>query len=115
MDLESYIGDSHHLAAKAVDDLLIEQVADQPQHVLVGMIRREHLILEVDSVERNRANLIVPDGEPGPASADQESIYAGAMNQRNNRGVFDEAQAAALQIKDLETQQFSKEEEVVRH
>ena len=41
-DLEGDVVDAHHLAAVHVDDLLVEQIAADAQHVLVGMIRREH-------------------------------------------------------------------------
>ena len=115
LDLESDVGDAHHFAALAVDDLLVQKIAHQPQHVFVGMIRRQQLVFEVNAVERYGANLVVPYGEPGPAAAQQETIHAGRMNQRNDRGVFDEAEAAALQVIDLEAQQFGKEEEFVRH
>src|SRR5260370_24283606 len=69
LDLESDIGDPDYFAALGVDDLLVEKIADQPQHVLVGMIRGEHLVLEVDSVQGNRTNLVIPDCEPRPTSA----------------------------------------------
>ena len=81
LDLEGDIGDAHHFAALPVDDLLIEQIADQAQHVLVGMVGRELLVLEVDPVERNGADLVVADGQPGPAAAHQEAVHAGGMNR----------------------------------
>ena len=96
LDLERDIGHPHHFAALPVDDLLIEQIADQPQHVLVGMIGRELFVLEVDPVERDGADLIVANGEPGPTAAHQKPVDAGRMDQGNNGGVFDQAQAAAL-------------------
>src|ERR1022692_5218053 len=37
------------------------------------------------------------------------------MDQGDNGGVFDEAQSAALQVIDLEAQQFGEEEEFIRH
>jgi hypothetical protein len=57
----------------------------------------------------------VADAKPGPTAADQEAVHAGGINQRDNRGVFDQAETAALQIIDPEAQQFGKKEEVVRH
>ena len=59
--------------------------------------------------------MIVPDSEPGPTAADQETVDARGVNQGNDDGVFDQAKTAALQVKDLEAQQFGKKEEFVRH
>src|SRR5579872_160677 len=50
LDLERNVGDANHFASLGVDNLLIEQIAHQPQHVLVGMIRREYLVFEVNAV-----------------------------------------------------------------
>ena len=91
------------------------KIAHQAQHVFVGMIRGELLVFEINAVERDGADLIVADGEPSPAAADQEAVDAGRMNQGNDGGVFDEAEAAALEVIDLEAQQFGEKEEVVRH
>ncbi len=115
LDLESDIGDPHHFATLPVDDLLIEQIADQTQHVFVGMIGRKLFVFEVDPIERNGADLIVTNGEPRPAAAHEKPVYAGGMDEGNNGGVFDQAQAAALQVIDLEAQKFGEKEEVVRH
>src|SRR5580658_2053934 len=79
------------------------------------MVGSELLVLEVDPVERNGADLIVPDAQPRPAAAHQEPVHAGGMNQGNNRGVFDQAQAAALQVINLEAQQFGEKKKFVRH
>ena len=79
------------------------------------MIRRELFVFEVDAVERDGADLIVADGQPGPSAAHQEAVDAGRMDQGNNGGVFDQAEAAALKVIDLEAQQFGEKEEVVRH
>ncbi len=51
VDVESDVGDAHHFAALAVDDLLVEQVAHQAQHVLVGVVRRELFVFEEDAFE----------------------------------------------------------------
>src|SRR5580698_8832009 len=80
LNLESDVGDSNHFAAFAIDNLLVEKVADQAQHVFVGVVRSEQLVFEVNAVERNRADLIVFDGEPGPAAAEQKTIDAGGMD-----------------------------------
>src|SRR5579864_1275866 len=66
LDLESDICDADNFTAFGVDNLLVEKIADQPQHVLVGMVRREQLVLQVDSVQGNGTNLVVPNREPSP-------------------------------------------------
>src|SRR6202035_3464841 len=53
VDFKRYIGDAHHFTTLPVDDLLVEQIADQPQHVFVGMIRREQLVFEIDTIQRD--------------------------------------------------------------
>ncbi len=60
-DLERHIGNAHHLASERIDDLLIEQVTDDAQHVLVRVIGRELFVPEIDAVERNRPHLIITD------------------------------------------------------
>ena len=60
-DFERDIGDPDHLAALRVDDLLVEKIAGDAQHVLVGMVGREVFVAEKDAVERNGADLIVTD------------------------------------------------------
>ena len=40
-DLEGDVVDAHHFAAVHVDDLLIEQVAADAQHVFVVVVRGE--------------------------------------------------------------------------
>ena len=53
------------------------------------------LVAEVDAVERNGSNLIVTDGEPGPAAAHQKAVDARGMDQRDDGGVADTADAPA--------------------
>src|SRR5438132_7735054 len=60
-DLESDVVDADHLAAVHVDDLLVEQVPADPQHVFVGMIWREDLLAEADAVERDGGDLVEAD------------------------------------------------------
>ena len=43
------IGDAHHFAAVDVDNLLIEQIALDAQHVLVGVIRIKLFVAELDA------------------------------------------------------------------
>jgi hypothetical protein len=40
LDLEGDVGHAYHLAAAGVDDLLIQQVASDAEHIFVGMVRR---------------------------------------------------------------------------
>ena len=49
-------------------------------------------------VERDGADLIVADGKPGPAAAHQETVERARMDQRNEGGVFDPADAPALKV-----------------
>ena len=65
LDVERHVGDPDHLAALGVDNLLIQQVPHHPQHVLVGVVGREVLVFQVDAVEADGPDLIVPDGQPG--------------------------------------------------
>jgi len=50
-DVEGHVGDPDHLASLRIDDLLVEQIAHHAQHVLVGMIRRELLVLKIDAFQ----------------------------------------------------------------
>jgi hypothetical protein len=51
LDFKGDVGDAHNFPAVSVDDLLVQQIAHQPQHVFVGMIGSELLVFEVNSVE----------------------------------------------------------------
>ncbi len=116
LDFEGEIGDAHHLAAVDIDNLLVEQVARDAQHVFVVVIGNELFVAERDAIaEDNGADLIVADGEPGGAAADQETIDAGSVDQRDQGGVLDAADAPALQVEDRHAQQFGEIEELVRH
>ncbi len=55
------------------------------------------------------------DGEPRPAPADEEAVYAGGVNERDDGGIFDKAEAAAFEVVDAETEQLREKEDVVRH
>ena len=50
LDFEGEIGDAHHFAAVDVDDLLIEQIARDAQHVFVVVIGNELFVAELDAV-----------------------------------------------------------------
>ena len=83
VDFHGDVVDPHHLAAVDVDDLLVEEVARDAQHVLVVVVRDELLVVEADaSAEVDGADLVVADGEPGVRAAHQEAVDAGGMDQR---------------------------------
>ena len=111
-DLERNVIDTDDFAPVHVDDLLIQQIALDAQHVLVGMIGREVLVGEVNAVERNGGNLVEADAQPGPAAAHQEAVDAGGMNQGNERGIANPADAAVLQVIDRQAHQLGIEEKV---
>ena len=115
LDAEGDVGDSHHFAALSVDDLLVQKIADQPQHIFIGMVGRQDFVAEIDSIQADGANLVVPDREPGPSAADQEAVYSRGMNQGDDGGVAYCADLAALQVMDLEAKQFGEKEDIVRH
>ncbi len=50
LDFEGDIGDAHHFAAVDVDDLLVEQVARDAQHVFVVVIGDELFVAQLDAV-----------------------------------------------------------------
>src|SRR5579872_5712987 len=96
--LERNIVDSDYLAAVGIDDLLIQQVADDAQHVFVGMVGGELLVFEENAVEGDGANLVVADGQPSPAAADKIAIDPGWMDEGDNGGVSKDTKLAALQV-----------------
>ena len=61
------------------------------------------------------SDLVVADRQPGIAAAYQVAVDAGRMNQRNDGGVFDDAESAPLQVIDLEAQQFGEVQDLIRH
>ena len=90
VDRHGDIGDAHHFAAGDVDDLLIQQIAADAQHVLVVVVGDELLVAELDApVEGDGADLVEADGEPGVAAAHQEAVDAGGVFARDQGGVFD--------------------------
>ena len=113
-EIERDVRDAHHFAALSVDNLLIQQIAHQPQNVFVGMVRGELLVLEKDSIERDGADLIVAHVEPSPSTANEVTVYAGCIYQRNKRGIFEGADFPALKVIDLEAEKFG-EEKKIRH
>ena len=47
--LESHVVDADHFAALRVDDLLVQKVAREPQHVFIGMVRRQVFVAQMDA------------------------------------------------------------------
>src|SRR5262249_13762506 len=114
-DFEGDVGDADYLTALSIDDLLIQQIADGAEHVFVGMIGGEILVAQPNSVERDRANLVVTDGEPGGAAADQKAVEPDRIDQGNEGGIPDHTNPAVFEVKDLEAEQFGKEQDLFRH
>ena len=115
LDPHGDVVDAHHFAAGDVDDLLVQQVAPDAQHVLVVVVRDEHLVAEEDALgEADGADLIVADGEPGIAAAHQQAVDAGGADQRDQGGIFDPADAPALEVQHRHGQQLREVQEVVR-
>ncbi len=95
-DFEGDVGDAHHFAAMRIDDLLVQQVAHKAQHVFIGVVGSELLVLEPDAVQIEPADLIVADGEPGPPAAHQEAVDADRVHQRHDSRVADDTQPRPL-------------------
>src|SRR5206468_1388400 len=94
--------DADHLAPGDVDDLLIQQVAPDAQHILVVVIRDEQFVAQVDSAfQADGTDLVVAQGEPRIASAaKQDAIDAGSVDQGDQGRVFHTSDAAALKVVD---------------
>jgi len=114
-DEERDVGDADHFAALNINDLLVEQIAYQPEHVLIVVVRREQFVAQVESVQRDRANLIVADGEPGPASPYQVAVHADGVDEGDQRGVLDAADAPALEVEDLQADELGQIKDILRH
>src|SRR5579859_2024811 len=80
MDLECNVIHPDHLAAIDVDDLLIQEIPPDAQHVLVGMVGGEHFLAQADAIEGNRGYLVVAHRQPNPAAAHQKPVDAGRMH-----------------------------------
>ena len=115
VDSHGDVGHAHHLAAGHVDDLLVQQVAPDAQHVLVVVIRRELLVVQLDALAQDDgADLVVADGKPRIAAADQDAVDARGADHGNQGGVFHAADAPAPHVEHGHRHQFRKEQEVVR-
>ena len=53
------------------------------QHVLVGMVGRQHLVAEADALEGNGRDLVVANAQPSRAGADQKTVDSKRVDQRN--------------------------------
>src|SRR5262249_5912893 len=102
-DFERDVVDAHHFAAVDVDNLLVKQIAGDPQHVLVIMVGGEYFIAEPDAIERNGVALIVADGEPGRSGPDQKAVHTEGIDQRQNSAVPNAPDAALFQVIDRQT------------
>ena len=69
----------------------------------------------MQSTERDAAHLIEANGKPRAARAYQKAVNARGVNERNNGGVADAADAPVLQVVNRQAQQFREVEEMFRH
>src|SRR6185437_11592141 len=100
-----------YLAALGIDDLLVKQVARHAQHVFIGMVGRQAFVLEMNAFGGDGLNLIVANGEqPGPG-ADEIAIDANGVNERDDGGVFERTDEAALQVVDFLAEEFGEIED----
>ncbi len=102
--LKRHVIDANHLAALGVDDLLIQQIAREPQHVFVGVVRGEVFIPQMNAIQRNGLDLIVTDGQQRAVAADQKAVDANRIHQRHDCGVLDRTEAPPLKVVDLEAE-----------
>ena len=79
------------------------------------MVGCQVLIAQMDPIQRNGFYLIVTDRQQRPVAANQEAVDTNRVDQRNNRGVLDPAEAPPLKVIDLEAEQLGEEVEFVRH
>src|SRR6185437_13250112 len=63
-DFKADIVHPNDLAAVDIDNLLIEKIALDPEHVFVRVVRIQFFIRELDALERDTGDLVVADGKP---------------------------------------------------
>ena len=97
---KSDIVDADDFAAVDIDDLLIQQVAADAEHVLIGVVGHHDFIVQADTGERDFGDLAVAHGEPGAARAYQEAIHAGDIDQGDDCRIFDAPNEPPLQVID---------------
>src|SRR5262249_34130888 len=95
---EGDVVDPHDLAPIDVDNLLIEQVAADAQHVLVVVVGSELFIGQPDAVERDCGDLIVTDGEPGAARSYKVAIHAESVGYRQNGSIAYASDPPAFEV-----------------
>ena len=110
-DLERQVAHPDHLAALGVDDLLIEQVADDAQHPLVVVIGREDLVAQEDPRQIDRAHLFGAHRQPRGPRAHEVAIDPRLVDHRHQRRVLDPADDPALQVVHLQADQLGEKEE----
>ena len=75
--------DPNDFSSLGINDLLIEQVTDHAQHVFVGVIRGQALVLEVNAIRVQALDLVVADAEPSRSGANKIPIYTDGIDQGN--------------------------------
>jgi hypothetical protein len=115
LQLEGHVVHADDLAALGVDDLLVQQVPRHPQAPHVVVVWDQLLVAQVDPVEGNRGDLVVPDCPPGPFAAHQELIDADLVDARRKAGVANAADAPALQVVHAHAHQLREKEQAVGH
>jgi len=112
-DFKRDVVDPDHFAPVHIDNLLIEQIAVDAKHVLVGVVRVEALVRKLNALfERDVRDLIVTDGKPGPAGTYKEAVNPRGMDERDDRNVAHTPDATVFQIVDRHPDQFCEEKEV---
>ncbi len=114
-ELEGDVRDADDFPSVHVDDLLVEEVADQAQQVFVLVVGREVVVADDDAVERDGGDLVVADHPPGPLAADQVPVDAFGVGERHDARVLDPADTAALLVSDLQAHQLGQEEQAFGH
>ena len=101
--------DADHLATVDIDNLLVQEVALHTQHVLIGVVRVEALVGELDSVgERDAGDLVVADREPGAPGGDQKPVNPGGVDEGDQGSIFHPPDAAMFQVIDRHPEQFGE-------
>ena len=108
-NLQSHIVDADNFAAVDINNLLVEQIALDAQHVFIGMVRIELLVGKLYPAQGNPGDLIVTDRKPGSAPAHQNAVNPGRVDEGNNGGIANPANAPVFQIEYGQTHQFGEE------
>ena len=103
-NLESDIIDPHYFSPVHINDLLVQQVPQDPQHVLIIVIGGEDFVVEANACEGGGLNLIMADAEPRLSGADQVTIHPERVNERHDGAVADAADSPPLEVIDRQAQ-----------